>query len=39
MLQLLKDELKMAMQLSGYTKVGDLKPSIVRSALSFQSKL
>ena len=38
-LQLLKDELKMAMQLAGYTKIGDLKPSIVRSALSFQSKL
>lgn len=38
-LQLLKDELKMAMQLAGHTKIADLKPSLVRSALSFQSKL
>jgi len=38
-MQLLKDELTLAMMLSGYTRVQDLKPSIVRTALSFQSKL
>ena len=38
-LQLLRDEFKMAMQLSGVVRVEDLKPGLVRSALSFQSKL
>lgn len=38
-LQLLKDEFKMAMQLSGVTSVSEIKPSLVRTALSFQSKL
>ena len=38
-LQLLKDEFKMAMQLSGVVNVSEIKPSLVRTALSFQSKL
>jgi (S)-2-hydroxy-acid oxidase len=38
-LQLLKDELKMAMQLSGVTRVEELKPNFVRTAHSFQAKL
>lgn len=38
-LKLLNDELVMAMQLSGCVKIGDIKPSLVRPALTFQSKL
>mmetsp|Transcript_16282 Transcript_16282/g.14711 ORF Transcript_16282/g.14711 Transcript_16282/m.14711 type:complete len:397 (+) Transcript_16282:85-1275(+) len=38
-LQLLNDELVLAMRLSGATSIKEIKPSLVRSALSFQSKL
>lgn len=36
---LLKEEFALAMALSGCVKIEDIKPSLVRSALSFQSKL
>jgi (S)-2-hydroxy-acid oxidase len=36
---LLKEEFALAMALSGCVKVEDIKPSLVRTALSFQSKL
>jgi (S)-2-hydroxy-acid oxidase len=38
-LKLLNDEFVMAMQLSGCVKISDIKPSLVRPALQFQSKL
>jgi len=38
-LQLLNDELVMAMRLSGAVSLKDLKPSMIRTALSFQSRL
>lgn len=38
-LKLLNDEFVLAMQLTGAVKISDLKPSIIRTALSFQSKL
>lgn len=36
---LLKEELQLAMMLSGCVKVEDIKPSLVRHAMTFQSKL
>lgn len=38
-MELLKNEFSLAMQLMGCTTLADLKPSMVRTALSFQSKL
>lgn len=38
-MQLLKDEFCLAMMLAGSTTIEEIKPSLVRSALSFQSKL
>lgn len=38
-LKLLKDEFTLAMMLCGAVKIEDLKPSLVRPALSFQSRL
>ena len=38
-LKLLNDEFVLAMQLSGCVSISDIKPSLVRPALSFQSRL
>lgn len=38
-MNLMKEELALAMMLSGAIKIDDLKPSLVRTAFSFQSKL
>jgi isopentenyl diphosphate isomerase/L-lactate dehydrogenase-like FMN-dependent dehydrogenase len=38
-LQLLNDEFLMAMKLCGCIRVSDLKPAMVRTAMSFQAKL
>lgn len=38
-MDLLKNEFHLAMQLMGCTSVAELKPSMVRTALSFQAKL
>lgn len=38
-LKLLNDEFVLAMQLSGCTSIQDIKPSLVRPAMSFQSRL